>query len=177
MWGRRKMWGRHHVFTMHFWIGFSFFSNSFSCLSGGGRRADQVECCSSKWFSLIPMRIAGEGEEKRPRAMSLSVKAMVATAASHPKMWGRQKMWGRRPFGPKMWGRQLGSGKGGDVDRMWGRRRKMKMWGRRQDSGDVPTFSVQTASQRVAGREGGREGGRATTYPHPTSGRLKLPLF
>ena len=43
----------------------------------------------------------GEGEEKRPRAMSLSVKAMVATAASHPKMWGRQKMWGRRPFEPK----------------------------------------------------------------------------
>ena len=43
----------------------------------------------------------GEGEEKRPRAMSLSVKAMVATAASHPKMWGRQKMWGRRPFDPK----------------------------------------------------------------------------
>ena len=50
----------------------------------------------------------GGGDEKMPRAMSLSVKAMVATAASHPKMWGRQKMWGRRPFDPKC----------GDVD--WG---------------------------------------------------------
>ena len=63
----------------------------------------------------------GEGEEKRPRAMSLSVKAMVATAASHPKMWGRQKMWGRRPFDPKCgdvnWGpEKVGTSTGcGDV--------------------------------------------------------------
>ena len=75
----------------------------------------------------------GGGEEKRPRAMSLSVKAMVATAASHPKMWGRQKMWGRRPFDPKCgdvkWGPEnvgtstgcgdvAGNGKCGDVARI-----------------------------------------------------------
>ena len=36
----------------------------------------------------------------------------------------------------------------------------MKMWGRRQDSGDVPTFSGESASERVAARGGGgREGG------------------
>ena len=116
------MWGRHPVFTMHSFGLISFSPNSFSCLSGDGRRADQVECCSSKWFSLIPMRIAREGEEKRPRAMPLSVKAMVATAASHPKMWGRQKC--------------------GDVDRLTqnvgtstGVR---KRWGRRQDVGTSP---------------------------------------
>ena len=85
------------------------------------------------------MWITGGGEEKRPRAMSLSVKAMVATAASHPKMWGRQKMWGRRPFEPKCgdvkWDpEKVGTSTGcGDVV-------FLKMWGRRQDSGDVPTF-------------------------------------
>ena len=38
---------------------------------------------------IDPLADRGGGEEKRPRAMSLSVKAMVATAASHPEMWGR----------------------------------------------------------------------------------------
>ena len=134
---------------------FPVFPNSLSCLSGGGRRADQVECCSSKWFPLIPMRIVGEGEEKRPRAMSLSVKALVATAASHPKMWGRQKMWGRRLFDPKYgdikWcPEKVGTSTG--CEDVTGN----KMWGRRQDSGDVPTFSGKSASMTVATRGGGK---------------------
>ena len=49
----------------------------------------------------------------------------------------------------------MGSEKGGDVDRMWGRRRKRKRWGRRQDSGGVPTFSAETSSDGAAVREEG----------------------
>ena len=89
-----------------------------------------------------------------PRAMSLSVKAMVATAAPHPEMWGRQKMWGCRPFDQKCgdvkWGPEnvgtstgcgdvAGNGKCGDVAgaKMWVRLQVLENVG---TSPDVPTF-------------------------------------
>ena len=119
MWGRGKMLGCHPVFTMHSFVWISFFSESISPFIWW---ADQLECYSRKWFSLISRWIAGGGEETRPTAMSLSpVKAMVPTATSLPKMWGRQKMWGRRPFDPKCgdvnWGpEKVGTSTGcGDV--------------------------------------------------------------